>query len=687
MPLGATIANMNVQTRSWIQTVAGVTPATHTTVTKLRSCGLASRAFFLENRWVEVVYYPSTSAPGGASNQFAQTTFFLHDILTNKICGCFEWATAAQDWVFAGWTGTIADSIGQPFPDWFSLPSGFIALGLHVPLATRGTSFNESIPSPFGIGTLNVFTSTVGITDEFFGQPGSAVAYAGELLLPGPSAESFGGADLGEINFQLNAEQPSSVLGGGGGLTTNQTYQVVLVEEWTNTQGQRVKGSPSIALSVPMGSNTSIALTWPTDRVTQHAGSIWSVYSTYLVAGVMSTVHAKVTNDLSPVYNRQDVDTLTFTITQTDAQISVGEPLYTDGINPPFGWRRSPAPFNCGTTINDNVVLGCYDNALWISFSKVEGEAISFNSTRRIPMPTSDPIIALQAFDNHVLIQCQNSSWYIDGSGWPTADGNGSWPTPIFLPFTVGCAGASVMGPDGVYFASTDNRLWFVRRDLTDDFIGAPVEDDTLTSAILGCAVDQDQRVWVLLSGNLCVIYDTITGCWYRRPLPTTSAQKIGTYQGKVTIADAATAQTWTVQPTSTSDDTTPLITSVQFVPMAFAGVPGLQMVWELQFLGEALGRHTLTITVIYDDGTTQEESRTFDSANLGIASGAAYRWTIPLYNPECQAVAVRLVDSFPNGASAGFTLENIGAEVGIIPGTGKLPFSQTILPSTPGAS
>jgi hypothetical protein len=699
MPLGATIRQMDVQTRTGFMDHAATTPTWNdTTVAKIRSVGVASRAFLINGRWVCADYYPSIGLGSfGSANQFGQPTFFLLDIAANQIVGRYEWATAAQDWVTDGWTGSEADGVGSTNASWFNLPSVFTANGLHMPLCYRGTTFVQETVLPTLSGTnlfnqftstpIDLFTSTVGVIDEVFGSPGSPVTYAGELLMPGPLPVSFSGEDIGEVNVMLGAEQPTiATSNAGGGLTSSATYQWVLVEEFTSTQGQRVKGAPSVGVSATLGaSDNQATVTIPLDRLTNHRGSIWSVYRTWVdTTGTMTTIHRKVTSDLSPVLNSKLGDTIVFTDTVSDSACSVGENLYTDGISPPFGWRYPAPPFTCGDVIGNLVVVAGYDNALWASYEKVEGEALSFSPTRRVPMPTDDPIMSVATLDNRLLIQCQASQWYVDNT-WPAADGSGTLPTPIQLPFSNGSLLSSSATQGGVYYASNQGGIWLVDRDLTNTYVGGPVEDDVLNTDILGAVTDQQQRVWFLVSGNLAVVFDTIVNCWYRFVLPTSSARQIGLYQGQVVITD--TLKSWVYSPGATEDNGAAIITTIEIAPMAFGGVPGLQMVWSLQFLGETLGHHILTVSLLYDDSSNLVDTYAFDSTLLGIANGNAYRFEVEPSNPECQAVGVKLVDSFPAGPNAGFTLENIGAELGILPGAGKLPYAQRIQPSTPGTS
>ena len=682
-----------------------------TLVATQRSMGLASRLFVAAipppapsisfgGRPVVVLYYPSVQST--ATNQFSQTTFFLWDFTRQvasqyypQIVGRFEYGQAACDWPWTGWDGTQA----HPLPQWFNLASAAAEStgDFHVALGFRSTSFTvlqtgstASGPST-GTGAVGVvdrpvyvFTGAIGIVDEKFSTAGTAISYAGETLLPGPLPITFGGTELAEVNFLLAPEAPTlSSSNGAGDLTPLATYQYVGVWESTTPSGLRIRSAPCTPTSITLGaSDDTVQLIFKTLRAGMRAPSaILSLYRTAIIDGVMSTNHYKVSNDLTPSFpNSIAVDTMTITDLVSDAAAAVGEQLYTDGIIPPFSYRYPPPPFNCGTVIGNIVVLAGYDNALWASYEKVEGEALSFAATRRMPMPTDDPIQRVCTMDQRVIVYCKRSQWYIDNV-WPDAAGNGQLQTPIELPFTNGCTGAALTTQDGVVYSSDQGGFWITTRDLQNHYIGGPVEDDTSTlGAPFAGVIDDQQRAHFLMSGGLDLVYDGIVDTWYRFQCPTNSVM-MATKAGKAAYMDSA--RTWVTIPGQSTDDSTAIITTVQLAPMAFGSVPGLQMVWDLQFLGTREGRHTLTITLLYDDETTGTDVTVFDSNALAIdfAGGQAYRWDIQPRNPECQAVGVKIVDSFPNGATLGFTLENIGAACGIVPGTRKIAIGQRPYP------
>ncbi len=66
--------------------------------------------------------------------------------------------------------------------------------------------------------------------------------------MPGPQAVSFDGTSFTEAGITLSAEWPLinalvQSAGGGTKLTLLGTYQYVLVDEWTDATGNRVRGS------------------------------------------------------------------------------------------------------------------------------------------------------------------------------------------------------------------------------------------------------------------------------------------------------------------------------------------------------------------------------------------------------------------------------------------------------------
>ena len=675
------------------------------TVIAARSLQLASRAVRMNGRFYVTAYYPSVPGTnaGSSTAQFSQTTFFMLDLSTDvlsaaktPVCGRFEYGQAAMDWLFSGWDGTV--NIG---PGFFRLAS---FAGARVALGYRAVNFIQErqiliqvdqntsyLGKPF-----DAFTSTIGVVDIGFGSPGRAVEYAGELRLPGAMAYNFMGTDFVEDNVNLAPEQPTITSSASTGhLTVGQTYQWVVVWEGTTQTGLRVKSAPCVATSHTMGgSDNTASVVIPTLRATTWTNLIASVYRTYFQNGQMSTLHSKVSNDLSPLYNSTSADTITFTDTVSDSAAAVGEPLYSDALTtPPIGYHYPAPPFSSGCiAANREFVIG-YDNALWFSFEKVEGEQISFNSTQRIVLPSNDQMIRVFPLDTRIVILCATSVWAFTLGSLPDVNGNGVIPVPEILPFSNGIAatGAADIIDEGIVYAAetatgvnTTAGPWLITRDLRNTYIGAAVEDELLSATIVDCTVDAQQRIHFFYNINngasgKDIVYDSVVDQWYVWALPT-APLLCGVLDGNALYAD--TTHTWVQTPGTYIENGAGISTITTLAPMAFGGVPGLQMVWKLQFLGSAISNHTMTILVTYDDGASIIEEFQFSVGGVNplvIPSGGAYRWEIDLANPECQAVSVQLQDSFTGTPGAGYTLENIGAEVGILPGAGKLPIAQRI--------
>lgn len=653
-----------------------------------RAMTWASKPIFMGGRYLIAGWYPSQLSqivdPNALSNKLGtQPSYFMYDIAGAQLVGNFEQDTAVMDFSLYGWVAGTTTAPGAAF---FMLPLAAVdANGIHLPLIALYQRFSPTFDAVAFSFTGNVGTAlaSVLIRDVVLGSAAvRTVEYASETLLPGLAA--FDEGDLSEQGFWLAPEPPSLAQSNSGGsaLTLGQTYQIICVWECLDSRGDLVQSQLSVAEAITLaGSNNQITLTQPTLRHTRHPKVLAGVYSTYVNAlGVMSTDHRAVFPLPNATANNQFADTITIVINATDAVISQGRPLYADPTASPVPLEYfSPPAFTVGEVFADRAFVAADDGSVRFSMEKVQGQAVAFHPDLAITLPSAERIRSIAAMDGFLLLGCDASIWYIENSGFPDATGTGSIPTPVKLPFPNGMKSPARGTKDGVFYASSAGGFWMVGRDLTNTYIGAAIEDDSLTSTIVDIVVDQSQRVhFVDQTGQQDLVWDTVVGQWYTWALP--AVPLLATvYLGQVVFAAATFL--WQQIPGTFVDDTVAIVTTTPLAPMAFAGVPGLEMVWELQFLGQRAGRHTINVTLFYDDDTQSTESFSEDSDSLGIGfnNGEAYRFGVPPSQPECQAIAATIFDSFPLGASAGYTLENVGASVGIVPGVRRINISQRI--------
>lgn len=653
-----------------------------------RAAAWASRPIFTGGKFIAAAWYPSQLSQLVDPNALSlvlgtQPSYFMYDIAGAQLVGNFEPDTAVMDYMLYGWT---AGTSTAPGPGFFMLPSAASdGSGIHLPMIALYQRFSptfDNVAFSFS-GNVGTALASVVLRDVVLGAvPVRTVEYANETLLPGLAA--FDEGDLSEQGFWLAPEPPTLAQSNSGGvaLTPLQTYQIICVWECLDSRGDLVQSQLSVAQTIKLaGSNNQITMTLPTLRHTRHPKVLAGIYSTYFNAlGVMSTDHRAVFPLPSAPANDQFADTISLTISATDAEISQGRPLYADPTASPVPLEYfSPPAFTVGEVFADREFVVADDGSVRFSVEKVQGQAVAFHPDLAITLPSAERIRSIAAMDGFLLFGCDSSIWFIENSGFPDAAGIGGTPTPVKLPFPNGMKSLARGTKDGVFYASSAGGFWMIGRDLTNTYIGAAIEDDSLTSNVVDIVVDQAQRVhFVDQAGQQDLVWDTVVSQWYTWTLPEVPLLAT-TYLGQLVIAGATNL--WRQVQGTFVDDTAAIATTTPLSPMDFAGVPGLTMVWELQFLGQRPGRHTINVTLFYDDETQSTESFSADSDSLGInfTGGQAYRFTVNPANPECQAIACTIFDSFPLGASAGYTLENIGASVGIVPGVRRINISQRI--------
>jgi hypothetical protein len=663
-----------------VETASCTLGGTASTPLLQRASAAASRPMFVNGRFLIAIWYPSQLSqifdPQASSITLGtQPTYFMYDIMANQIQGAFAFDIAAMDYALFGWTAGLSTAPGAGF---FMLPSiAQDSNGLHLPLVEifQRSDFQ-------GQPTASTLIADV----VFTGLPCRAVEYADELLLPGMTGTDEG--DLSEQGFWLAPEPPTMTQGNiaGTALTPLQTYQYIFIWARLDARGDIVQSQLSITQEITLtGSNNQVTLMLPTLRQTRASRVLIGMYRSYVNAlGVMSTDHRLVFPLPLAASNNPTEDTITLIDNKTDATVAMGQPLYADpsigltGAPQPLEYW-SPPPWTVGDTFADREFIVADDGSVRFSMQKVQGQQVAFHPDLSITLPSAERIRSIAAMDGFLLFGCDASVWFIENSGFPDATGTGNIPTPQQLPFPNGMKSVAKATKDGVFYVSSAGGIWMVGRDLTNVYVGASIEDDAAHATIVDIEVDQAQRVhFIDIAGQQDLVWDPTVQQWYTWSLP--ALPLLGAnYQGALVFG--APSNIWYQAAGTFVDDTAAIITSIPLAPMSFAGVPGLQMVWEIQFLGQRLGRCTQVIDMFYNDDTQTFERFQQDSDSLGMnfALGQAYRFAVEPSNPECQAIAATISDAFPLGPSAGFTLENVGASVGIVPGAGRINIAQRI--------
>jgi hypothetical protein len=529
-----------------------------------------------------------------------------------------------------------------------------------------------------GVGVEDiVLTSTV----PNLGVTSPPVVIGGEMIFPSVGSTTTTGQYWSESNFWLAPEAPSTAQStAGGALTLLGTYGFIVVYEWMDANGQWTRSAPSPSVSVTLtGTNNTVTLTIPTLRLTQKANVIISVYQT----AAAGTAYYKITDDLAPTYNSTSADTVSFsTGTITDAQLPARQELYTDGTPVPLSNGPAP-PHTVSAQFGGRVYLYGYDGGLWISKTHIEGSPTSFNGNLRMPIDATivGAVTAMAVMDNRLVLFSKKGAFTLVGDP-PDDNGLGTFPVLVALPETVGCDGVAVTTKEGVMYSAPDNGgIWLLRRDLTSVYVGAPVEDTTLTSSIIAAGTSQNLVYFQAYEAGTMLVYDTALGGWYVWPMVAGNA-----YGGCIWDGQGQPQWTWvnsnfsvTTQSAGYYGDETLAPGDAQAIPLIvgfnslnFAGVGGFQRIWNLQILGAYVDTHSLSVTLDYDQIPSVVETFAFTPNGT-----APYRYEFPKVQ-KCTSLDM-LITEVPVGLTAGYTLESLGALVGVKEGMDKLPSAQRI--------
>lgn len=652
-----------------------------THLSDLRSMNVASRAFARRGRYYYVGYYPSKITQiTGTEELTNQPTLFLCPLdATQNVAGRFEALTAYAEWQAPGskYNFHLASAV-ETFHD-----------GLRFPVSYRAQSFTSSRQQVSGdVGTrVTTQASTVGVKAySLTTQLGRSVQHGTDMLLPGPMAVSWSGGEFSESNVNLAPELPTAVVTpivSGTGLVQG-LYQFVVVYEWTDENGERVRSAPSPALNVDVATdNKYIALTGRMLHASNKRDVLISIYRTDMLpesGGTFtpSTIHYKITVDAptiadDPLYNDNNQS-----IWQFDDQhneITANEILYTDKGQLP----NYPAPpFSTGCKWRDRMFVVGYDNAIWFSSAPTEGDALWFHPALRLVLPTQDRIRAIAATtEDYLLVLCESSIWYFPATLLPDSSGaNGTLPSGIELKFNMGCVGDAVVTRAGCAYASSAGGVWIVTRDLRNVWLSEPLAD-ALDGPVSSLAIDGRQRLYATLGGTIGV-YDGVSSCWYEWGFPTTP-QLLTSYQGAITYADGARIwkqATGNYVDIQISDDAPTLIPYYVDVELAFlhlGGIRNYKRIWSFQLGGQAYTDCTITTSIAYDDNLTVVETK-----SKQVETTTALVVECLPRKQLCSSIGLRFTESTTGDQEPGrgFSMEVVSLYVGLEKGLNRVAIS-----------
>ena len=481
------------------------------------------------------------------------------------------------------------------------------------------------------------------------------------------------------------------------GLTNTNAYFYQVTYEWSDNQGNINRSAPSIPVSVTTtgsASTGSVVLQLPVLPITyKTTNPVKIVVYRWSVA---QQSYYQVTSISAPVLNAPDfpVQAITFTDTLTDASILGNNLIYTTGG---VVENISPPAFS-SVTLFDNRLWGISseDNSLWFSKPIVPGTPVEMSDFFTINVaPTIGAsgstgfVTCIYPMDDKLIIFKKDAIYYVNGNGPDITGAFNQYSEPIFVTSTVGCDNQNsiVFIPNGLMFQS-DKGIWLLGRDLSTNYIGAPVEAYNLDEVNSALTIPGTNQVRFMLDGGVTLMFDYFYGQWGTfNNIPSISSTL---FQGLHTYINRF-GQVFQETPNTYLDGSSPVQIKVKTSWVNLAGLQGFQRLYFFYLIGTYFSPHKLKVDIGYDYAPYPTQQTLITPINYAPAygvdpiygSGDPYggapnleQWQVFAQRQLCQAFQITITEiydpSFSIPAGAGLTLSGldlvIGGKKGYVP-------------------
>jgi hypothetical protein len=544
---------------------------------------------------------------------------------------------------------------------------------------TSGTQVN-GIYSQTGVNLVTFDLSTNDLDSAEIGN---------NLNLSGGFLWMYDGVKPVENNFFVYPDNVEVTTSTTGGSLAAQQYFYQVTYEWTDNQGNAFRSAPSIPVSVTTtGSTSANTVNVPYLRLTYKVAS--PVKIVVYRWSTAQEIYYQVTSINQPVLNETTSDSVAIVDTLSDATILGNNIIYTNGgvvedVSGPSS--------NLLTLFDDRLWLVDSEdkNLLWYSKQVIEGTPVEMSDLFTIYVAPSTAaqgstgvITAIAPLDDKLVIFKNNAIYYINGSGPDNTGASSQYSQPIFITSTVGCMNQKsiVFTPSGLMFQS-DKGIWLLGRDMSTNYIGAPVENYTMVSNVLSALnVPATNQVRFTMDSGVTLMYDYYYQQWGTfTGIPGVSAtlyQSLHTYINKY-------GQAFQETPDLYIDGADPTLMSFTTGWINPAGLQGYIRSYYFFLLGQYISPHKLLLKIAYDYNSSPEQTTLISPTNFnptyGLPSpygqgspyggqGATEDWRVFLAKQRCQAFQITLNEvydsSFGVAAGAGLTLSGLNLIIGV---------------------
>lgn len=487
-----------------------------------------------------------------------------------------------------------------------------------------------------------------------------------------------------EQGFHMWPDEIVATQSNSTGTLSHQQYYYQVTYEWTDGQGLIHRSAPSIPVGVNLTApNDTITLNIPTLRFTAK-DSLNQVRIVIYRWSTAQPTYYQVTSITSPLLNNKAVDSVTYIDTQPDSSILGNNIIYTTG-----GVVENIGPPATSLLTNFNNRLFLVDdedrNTIWYSKQVLASTPVEMSDLFTIYVaPTStaqgDPsqITAIAAMDDKLIIFKRNTIYYVTGNGPDITGANNDFSDPVFITSTVGCTNANsiVYTPQGIFFQS-NKGIWVLNRNLTTEYVGAPVEGYNQIPVSDGLSIPNTNEVRMSIEPNVSMaIYNGLNTLL--NGSGAVLQEEVGTYvdggnAGLMLMYDYYYKQWGTFR-------ITPGPVQFAFVTawMSLAGLQGFERGYWINLLGRYYSPHKLSVSICYNynDSTAQTVLCTSQnwSPNYGndplYGNGSPYggpgnveQWRIFLTQQKVQTFQLRVQEIFDPqyGTAPGFGVQLSG--------------------------
>jgi hypothetical protein len=344
------------------------------------------------------------------------------------------------------------------------------------------------------------------------------------------------------------------------------------------------------------------------------------------------------------------------------------------------------------------------NNLLWFSKEVIEATPVEMSDLLTIFIaPTTSaqgntgPVTAASSMDDKLILFKENAIYYINGIGPDNTGANSQYSDAIFITSTIGCINQQsiVFMPSGLMFQS-DKGIWLLGRDLSTNYIGAPVEAFTQNAVVQSAVnVPGTNQVLFTLNTGVTLMYDY----YYQQWGTFTNVPAISStlYQGLHTYINSL-GKVFQETPGTYLDGSSPVLMSFTTSWFNLAGLQGYQRAYFFYLLGTYITPHKLQIQIAYDYNQSPPQTTMISPDNYSGAWGSDQlwgssspwggaptleQWRVFFQQGKCEAFQITINEvydgTFGVPAGAGLTISGLDLIIGQKSGYPRIPSSRYV--------